>query len=180
MESRCQGTQRVLLCPRAEPGWSPRNQAGQPGKQGRQRVLMVERPSAKTWGSGVRRGSPGGVPRSRHQSGAQTEALSGPLIPVQLHRCTPASLSLRVCVCFPVSSARTTQEAGVVLVETDSPDFTRKKQRPSTKTRSSLKAQSFVKVSSVTSPVRMVLLNETVSRRDQEKWAHSSVRWEAK
>ena len=36
----------------------------------------------------------------------------------------------KVFLGFPFSSARITQEAGVVLVETDSPDFTRKKQRP--------------------------------------------------
>ena len=101
-------------------------------------------------------GSRGGVPRSGHQSGAQTGALSGPRTPVQTVQTealsgprTPVqtvqtgalrghapcsapqvhtSLPLSVFLGFPFSSARITQEAGVVLVETDSPDFTRKKQ----------------------------------------------------
>lgn len=88
------------------------------------------------WGEA---GSPGGGTEIRHQSGAQTEALvahsscSAP----QVHTSLPLSPCLCVLSCLILLELHKKQ---VWFLLKQTADFTRKKQRPSTKTRSSLKS----------------------------------------
>ena len=100
-----------------------------------------------------------------------------PLIPVQLNRGTPASPLSVWFLCAPPSHLLELHKEQVWFWSKQTHQILQ--ERPSTKLRSSLKAQSFVGVSLMTSPVWIVSLDEMVSGRYQEKRAHSSVRREA-